>query len=252
MQQRLLRAGEQTEFINLEKVDLGKGESWESLAADEVAAVILNGKVHVSIDGRDLGRAGGRRSVFEEPGHAVYAPPNSAIELVADGASAELAVVSSRLGSCPPGPARIIGPGDQRIAEIGEGNWSRTVRTVLGPEHAASRLLVGETLNPPGNWSSYPPHKHDVEAPPKEVRLEEVYLYKVNPPEGFGVQLRYDEGTDEAFVVRDGEVAVIPSGYHPVVAAPGYALYYLWAMAGVGREMIPRFDLRYSWVQGAS
>jgi 5-deoxy-glucuronate isomerase len=120
---------------------------------------------------------------------------------------------------------------------------------MLGPEHAAGRLLLGETINPPGAWSSYPPHKHDHEAPPEEVRLEEVYLFKVDPAGGFGVQVHYEAGVEEAVVVRDDDVAVIRSGYHPVVGAPGYSLYYLWIMAGDGRQMIPHFDPAHAWVQ---
>jgi hypothetical protein len=97
------------------------------------------------------------------------------------------------------------------------------VRTILGPEHAAVRLLLGETINPPGNWSSYPPHRHDRHDPPREVNLEEVYLFKVDPPGGFGVQIRYDlGGAEEAFLVRDDDIAVIRAGFHPVVAASGY------------------------------
>jgi 5-deoxy-glucuronate isomerase len=162
--------------------------------------------------------------------------------------SAQLALATAPAGG-PAVPARLIRPEDQRLADVGNGNWARTVRTILGPEHAAGRLLLGETINPPGNWSSYPPHKHDRQAPPEEVRLEEVYLFKVNPAGGFGVQVHYGEDVTEAFVVRDDDVAVIRSGYHPVVAAPGYSLYYLWIMAGDGRQMIPYLDPAHAWVQ---
>ncbi len=152
----------------------------------------------------------------------------------------------------PAATARIVTPADHRVADVGSGNWARQVRTILGPEHAAGRLIVGETVNPPGNWSSYPPHKHDEDNPPHEVQLEEVYYFKFDPPGGFGVQLRYDgkgDPADEVFVVRDGDVAIIKSGYHPVVGAPGYAFYYLWVMAGHGRRMAPALDPRHAWVQ---
>jgi 5-deoxy-glucuronate isomerase len=76
-----------------------------------------------------------------------------------------------------------------------------------------------------------------------------VYLFKVDPVDGFGVQIRYDDAGTEAFTVHDGDVAVIRTGYHPVAAAPGYSLYYLWVMAGEGREMIPHFDPAHAWVQ---
>jgi 5-deoxy-glucuronate isomerase len=135
------------------------------------------------------------------------------------------------------------------VRAAGTGNWARTIRTILGPDDEAARLILGETLNPPGNWSSYPPHKHDRNAPPDEVALEEVYLYRFEPAAGFGVQLVYDDTDERARIVRDGDVVAIPSGYHPVVAAPGYALYYLWVMAGEGREMAPYLEPPHAWVQ---
>lgn len=236
------------DLIGLALVDLDTGQSFGSPGELETAVVILSGVVDVEEDGRSLGSAGARSSVFEGPGHAVYAPSGTALRLRAGG-PAQLAVATAPAGKGAPSKARIIAPGDQRIGEVGKENWRRSVRTILGPENAASRLLLGETINPPGNWSSYPPHKHDREAPPEEVRLEEVYLFKVDPAGGFGVQVRYDDAGAEAFTVRDGDVAVIRSGYHPVVAAPGYSLYYLWVMAGEGRRMIPHLDPAHAWVQ---
>jgi 5-deoxy-glucuronate isomerase len=239
------RAGD---LIGLALADLAAGQSFESRGPLETAIVVLSGVVDVQADGERLGSAGGRSSVFEGPGHTVYAPPDTELRLTAHG-PAQLAIATAPRGGEAPAKARIIGPGDQRIGEAGKGNWRRDIRTILGPEHAASRLLLGETINPPGNWSSYPPHKHDREAPPDEVRLQEVYFYKVDPAGGFGVQILYDDAGAEAVIVRDGDVVAIPSGYHPVVAAPGYSLYYLWIMAGDGRRMAPYFDPAHAWVQ---
>ena len=236
------------DLIGLAVADLAAGERFETAGDVETLVVVLGGVVDVAANGEPLGSAGGRSSVFEGPGHAVYAPPGTALRLTAT-RPAQLAVATAPAGEGAPSKARIIGPQDQRLAEAGKGNWSRSVRTILGPEHAAGRLLVGETINPPGNWSSYPPHRHDRQAPPDEVRLEEVYLFKIDPPGGFGVQVRYDDEGTEAFAVRDGDAAVIRGGYHPVVAAPGYSLYYLWVMAGDGRQMIPHFDPAHAWVQ---
>jgi len=238
------------DLIGLALSDLDAGQSFESTGDLETVVVLLGGVVDVEANGESLGSAGGRSSVFEGPGHAVYAPPGTVLRLKAT-TPAQIAIATAPAGQGAPLKARIIGPGDQRLADVGKGNWSRTVRTILGPEHAAGRLLLGETINPPGNWSSYPPHKHDREAPPEEVRLEEVYFFKVDPPEGFGVQVRYDDAGTEAFTVRDGDSAVIRSGYHPLVAAPGYALYYLWIMAGDGRQMIPYMDPAHAWVAEA-
>jgi 5-deoxy-glucuronate isomerase len=258
----LLKPGDNTELIGLDLADLADGESVE-LPRDmgsgpewkgggkgaEVAVVVLSGTVDVVVDGAPLGRAGGRAGVFEGAGHTVYAPPATTVRLTAVDGPAQLAIASAPVDGGSPGPARIIGPGDQDIAHRGDGNWARTVRTIIGPGDPAGRLLLGETINPPGNWSSYPPHKHDTEEPPREVRLEEIYLFKVNPAGGFGVQIRYDGDGEECFTVRDGDVAAIPAGYHPVVAAPGYSLYYLWVMAGDGRQMIPYLDPSHAWVQ---
>ncbi len=252
---QLTTAGRSTTHITLSLANLGPSETLEVGAENESAAVVLTGRVDAAVDGEPLGMIGGRSSVFEGPGDTAYAPPGAATTLTADGeAQVQVAIVEAVAEMIPDAPpARVIRAADQRIAEIGRGNWSRTVRTILGPEHAAVRLLLGETISPPGNWSSYPPHRHDRHDPPREVNLEEVYLFKVDPPGGFGVQLRYDlGGAEEAFLVRDDDVAVIRAGFHPVVAASGYRLYYLWAMAGEGRTMIPYLDPAHAWVQDAS
>lgn len=240
---------QEDDLIGLDLATLIPGEVLELGCEHETAVVVLGGVVAVVAGSVDLGEAGGRSNVFDGPGDAIYAPPGTALRLTGR-TPAELAVATAPAGGRSPA-ARIIRPADQRIADVGSGNWARKVRTILGPEHAAGRLLLGETINLPGNWSSYPPHKHDRQASPDEVKLEEVYLFKVDPPAGFGVQVHYGDGVEEAFVVKEDGVAVIRSGYHPVVAAPGYSLYYLWVMAGEGREMIPHLDPAHAWVQEA-
>jgi 5-deoxy-glucuronate isomerase len=244
---KLIQAGVQTDLIDLDLAELADGERLELDRDVETAGVVLSGVVDVRVDGAALGSAGGRTSVFEAPGDTVYAPPGQ-IELIAQG-PARVAIAGTPLDGQPAAAPRIIRPADQDIAERGEDNWARTVRTILGPQDAAGRLLVGETINPPGNWSSYPPHKHDTQEPPREVKLEEVYYYLVDPPEGFGIQLQYNGEGEKMFTVRNDDTAAIRDGYHPVVAAPGYRLYYLWVMAGQGREMIPYLDPRHAWVQ---
>jgi 5-deoxy-glucuronate isomerase len=246
--------GQDTDLIKLEVGEIAVGETLRLAADGETLVVILHGVLDVEVDGEPLGRVGGRASVFDGGGDAVYLPPGAVVTLSeTDAGGAAIAVASAPLADEPAAPARVIRPADHRVADVGEGNWARQVRTILGPEHAAGRLLVGETVNPAGNWSSYPPHKHDEHNPPHEVALEEVYLFKVDPPGGFGVQILYDPGPrgERATVVHDGDVAIIRSGYHPVVGAPGYSLYYLWVMAGQGRQMIPSLDPRHAWVQQA-
>ena len=250
---QLTTAGDDTAHINLAVADLEPGETVEAPTEGETAAVVMSGVVDASThDGQSLGRAGGRASVFDAPGDTVYAPAGTGLRLQTLDEPVQVALAwAAAEPSADAPPARVITPAEQRIAEVGEGNWSRSVRTILGPDHDAQRLLLGETINPAGNWSSYPPHRHDRDNPPEEVDLEEVYLFKTNPAGGFGVQIRYEldgDGAEEAFLVRDDDIAVIRSGFHPVVAASGYELYYLWVMAGDGRVMMPHLDPAHAWV----
>jgi 5-deoxy-glucuronate isomerase len=167
----LASRGRETRLIDLRLVELEAGERTDVAGGGEVCAVVLGGTVEVSAAGTSLGRAGGRSDVFEGPGDAVCLPPGSPPTLEAV-SPATVAVATAPLDGRRP---RLIRSGEQKAVETGAGNWLRTVRTVLGPGDAAGRLIVGETLNPPGNWSSYPPHKHDRQAPPDETALEEVY-----------------------------------------------------------------------------
>ncbi|HEX4864864.1 MAG TPA: 5-deoxy-glucuronate isomerase, partial [Acidimicrobiales bacterium] len=246
----LIRAGERTTYISLDVIAAEPGESIELGPGTERVAVILSGRAQVMVDGQDSGVIGGRGSVFEGPGDALYVPPTSSAALVPtrDGATdLSVAVAAAPAGPQPPGVARVIPAATQRETVVGSGSWGRTVRTILGPDDAASRLIVGETVHSdPGNWSSFPRHRHDRDTP-DEVRLEEVYYYRVRPDNGFAVQVRYDTDTggEELRIVRDGDAAAITSGFHPLVAAPGHDLYYLWILAGEQRAMRVYVDPRY-------
>jgi 5-deoxy-glucuronate isomerase len=110
--------------------------------------------------------------------------------------------------------------------------------------------MVGETFNPPGNWSSYPPHKHD--GRDGEPTLEEVYYFRIDPPQGFGQQMLYTaDGESVTHAVRDGDTVLLPYGYHPVSAPPGYRLYYLWGMAGAQRKLALHEDPTHRWIHDA-
>ncbi|HEY6103838.1 MAG TPA: 5-deoxy-glucuronate isomerase [bacterium] len=244
--------GRQADLIGLEMAEIPSGARLEIRPDGELVAVVFSGVVDVTADGEHLGRAGGRRNVFEGAGHAIYAPPGVALLLTAVDGPVEVALTTAPVSEPSTLRPRIVGPEDQEIADRGSGSFARRVRTILGPRSEAGRLLVGETINPPGNWSSYPPHKHDMQRPPVENHFEEIYLFKVDPPAGFGVQIRYSETGEECVLVRDGDVSVIKSGYHPVAAAPGYSLYYLWVMAGEGRQPIAYFDPAHTWVERRS
>jgi 5-deoxy-glucuronate isomerase len=239
-------------LIGLELARLQAGES-ERFHEDgcELCAVVLDGEVEASVDGAVLGPAARAGGVFDSAPAAVYVPPDRTLHVHA-AAGAVVAIASAPADGARAGRARLIGPGDLHVRTAGTGNWSRTIRTVLGPDDDAGRLVVGETVNPPGNWSSYPPHKHDRHAPPEEAALEEVYFYRFEPCTGFGVQLLYDANSEHAQIVRDGDAVAIPGGYHPVVAAPGYIMYYLWVMAGEGRELRPYLDPMHAWIRSSA
>jgi 5-deoxy-glucuronate isomerase len=148
-------------------------------------------------------------------------------------------------------PARVIQPDDVEVEIRGGGNATRQINHIMKPDFPAHRLLLVEVYTPGGNWSSYPPHKHDVHQPPSEVDLEEIYYYKVDRPEGYAIQRVYtkDRRLDATLTVRDGELVLIPEGYHPVVAAHGYRVYYLNALAGSARSMAASDDPDYAWVR---
>jgi 5-deoxy-glucuronate isomerase len=132
----------------------------------------------------------------------------------------------------------------------GSGNMEREVRPILMAERQVERLLVVEVLTPNGHWSSYPPHKHDRDALPEESYLEETYYHRLRPEKGFAVQRVYtdDRSLDETLAVRDGDVVLVPKGYHPVSAPPGYDLYYLNVMAGPTREWKFKNDPDHEWL----
>src|SRR5690606_15399284 len=126
--------------------------------------------------------------------------------------------------------------------------YGREVHDILVRDAHGKRLLVGETFNPPGHWSSFPPHKHDGED--GEPYLEEVYYYRTEPAQGFGFQGLYsgDGSLDVAHLVRDGDAVLISRGFHPVAAAPGYTLYYFWVLAGERRALALYEDPNHAWL----
>jgi 5-deoxy-glucuronate isomerase len=184
-----------------------------------------------------------RRSVFEDPPVAVYVGRGQKITVLGEKAG-ELVIVEC--AAQKPGSVRIVrasGP-----EERGKGGFRRMVYNLIDEEFPAERLLLGETFNEPGNWSSFPPHKHDRVAR-GEKRLQEVYFFKVQPEPGFGLMHLYDyERLDETYSVRNNDVVWIPRGYHPVSAMPGHRLYYLWALAGDGRKLRWNTDPQFRWL----
>jgi len=232
------------EHVQLDVLTLSAGETYvvEPAAGQEAAAVLLQGEVRL---GNERAR---RSSVFETRASAAYLPPGSSIKVEALTA-AELAIVATvgyELSSSA--AAQIVRPTDVVVQTRGKPGWQREVHDVIADSVPARRLLVGETFNEAGQWSSFPPHKHD--GADGEPALEEVYYYRFDRPDGFGFQGLYESGGDErAVFVRHGSVVGIRRGYHPVCAAPGYRLYYLWALAGAQRQLTMYEDPAHTWLK---
>ena len=239
------------DLLSFSIVKLAAGESHSDNTEDEECGlVILNGLLSLEIDGEQHNELGVRTSVFAGQATGAYLPPGTAWRVQAD-SRCELAVCSTPSDS--PGPPQIIRPDEVEVNQAGNWNWRRQVHNIIGANvPQAQRLLVGETFNPPGNWSGYPPHKHEEDDYPFQINMQELYHFRMNPPQGFGIQRIYtdDQSIDETYTLQHLDNTLMPRGYHPVVAAPGYQLYYLWMMAGVtDRRMAPQDDPNHAWVR---
>jgi 5-deoxy-glucuronate isomerase len=187
-------------------------------------------------------------SPFQGKPWSVYVPARASWRVTAT-TELELAVCSAPGGGTY--SARLIGPDQVGRETRGTGTNTRHVANILPEREPAHSLLVVEVVTPAGNWSSYPPHKHDVHNLPVEADLEELYYYRIDRPEGYAIQKVYtrDKRLDYTLTVRDGEMVRVPEGYHPVVAAHGYNVYYLNALAGSARSMAASDDPDYEWVR---
>ncbi len=215
---------------------------------NELCLVFLGGDASVNVGG-ETWQIRGRRGVFAGLPYAVYLPPGVSYTVQSDGGL----VVA--LGSAPAEgrlPPRLITPEDVKVEMRGGHNVTRQITHILDPGDA-EHLLCVEVYTPSGNWSSYPPHKHDVQDPPNEVDLEEIYYYRIHPSDGWAMQRLYtdDRRLDERLLVGDGDAVLVREGYHPVVAAPGYDAYYLNFLAGETPSWIARDEPQLAWVRGS-
>ena len=236
---------------------LPAGEQFSSETGErEVLAVILGGKATFEVDGKRFEKVGGRPNVFAGKPHSVYLPAGVEYTVAAEGA-VQIGMTSapSDLEAEP----YVIAPEQVTDGVWGAANFKRYYHQILTltaqPDLAARRLIVGETFTPSGNWSTYPPHKHEVDDLPREAFMEEMYFFKITPTDGFGICRYYadgghrnDQGVEANFTVRDNTILMAPRGYHTVVSAPGYMTYYLWFLAGEHRIQAVEGDPNLDWV----
>ena len=221
------------QYVGFVVATTGTGETIADNTGDrERCLVFIAGKGRVKVGGVDFGELGKRMSPFDGPPAAVYIPPHTDWEVTAT-------TTLTLAGCTAPGggnhKARVIDVPPQITR--GKGSNTRYVTNILPETEPAHSLLVVEVITPSGHTSSYPPHKHDTDNLPEESLLEETYYHRINPPQGFAMQRVYtdDRSLDEALVIEDGDVTLVPRGYHPVAAVHGYDLYSLNTMAGPTR-----------------
>ena len=214
----------------------------------ERLVLVLEGRATVRAGDHDFGVVGSRETVFDgPPPPVVLVAPGLPVEVVAE-TDALVVVASAPAG--PVGRTAYVAPDEILVEVRGAGQTERRIHHLLPPAAEAGRLIAFEVFTPGGNWSSYPPHKHDTEDPPREARLEELYFYRFAKPQGFAFQRVYtpDRSLDEVMAPGDGDVVLVPAGYHPVGAPAGYDCYYLNVMAGPNRAWHFTVDPDHAWL----
>lgn len=243
------------EHLSFAARKINRGSKWDfETQANELALVILGGTCQVTSScgtWLDIGR---RSEVFDGMPYTLFLPAETGFTVEATSETLDLAY-----GWCAAKetyPARLVKPSEVEIEIRGGGNATRQINKMVPPGFPCSRLVVVEVYTPSGNWSSYPPHKHDEHIVDEhgyliEADLEEVYFYKIDRPEGFAYQRIYtsDKSIDELIVARDSHLVLSPQGYHPVVAAPGYNCYYLNMLAGSAQSLAATDDPEHAWVK---
>lgn len=256
----IVRRGRDLRYLSFTIVELGDGlrEHVFETGEEEIALDSYTGPVEVEATGgwgRWSAEIPGRDSIAK-PAPMAYIPAGARVRLRAANGAARL-TMGGALGTPggQPGRRPVLVSGDAIVARsVGKDNWTRTVFTHIADNVDAGRLICGETVNRPGGWSSCPPHKHD-RFDAGEVPMEEVYYFQVEPKQGFGFMRVYsdpadNEPFDHAYAVEHGDTVIIPRGYHPVSACPGYTLNYTWILAGEGRTYGAwKDDPRHAWIK---
>lgn len=243
------------EYLNMAALRLAKGERFaDETRENEHVTVILGGKCNIRTSHGEYLNVGRRADVFSGMPYALYLPRRSTFEIEA--VSDTLEVASCWVATDQDHPAQLITPQQSNIEIRGGGNATRQINGIIPPGFDCHRLVCVEVYTPPGNWSSYPPHKHDVHRVDEqgkviEADLEEIYFYKINPNNGFAYQRVYtdDRSIDAVMLAQNHDTVLVPAGYHPVVSAHGYTTYYLNFLAGSAQSLANADDPALAWVK---
>jgi 5-deoxy-glucuronate isomerase len=234
-------------YVGFEVLSLAAGGvARRDTGGRELCAVVIAGTVTVTSEHGRWSDLGGRTDPWSGMPDAAYLPAGTSVTLEGAGEVALCWAPAPGGGAA----ARVLPGAEIEVETRGHGVMERKIRPILMADQEADSLLVVEVITPAGHWSSYPPHKHDRDEPPAETLLEETYYHRIAPAHGFAVQRVYtaDGSLDETVTVHDGDVVLVPRGYHTVSAPPGYELYYLNVMAGPTRAWAVANDPEHDWV----
>ena len=232
-------------------ITLKKGEAFSAdSGGSEVALIVLGGKCSVSGKTFAFKNIGERQDVFSGKPFTVYIPFGNSYTVTAL-TDVEIAWTASPSDLAT--DAYLISPEQVKEVHIGKESYQRDAYLMLTDAFPASHLFIGEAFVPSGGHASYPPHRHDFDNLPTEVDMEEVYFFRFKPEQGYGIQKIYtdDRSLDVTCTVEQNDTTLIPRGYHPVINAPGYTMYYLWIMAGQNhRKFLSVIDPKHKWILG--
>lgn len=250
------------EFISFQARRLDAGGVWTfDTGENEFALVNMSGRYRVESSRGTWEGIGGRADAFSGGAHALYLPRRTQLTVTAEEGGEFAATWVPTDEDHEPW---LIRPEDVAVSIRGGDNVSRQINDLLPPGSPVHRIVLVEVYTPSGNWSSYPPHKHDVHIEDEagdliEADLEEVYFYHIDRPEGFAYQRVYtDENSpmhaagnpiDALVRVGHNEAVLVPEGYHPVVSMPGYTTYYLNVLAGSAQSLANQEDPNFAWVK---
>jgi 5-deoxy-glucuronate isomerase len=237
------------QWMSMKVRRLAPGESYATKTQGEEAAFVILGGRCTADWGAGPQSIGARKNVFAGLPYCVYLPTDNAVKFTGETA---VEIAECRVPSNAKLEAKLITPEDVLSSLRGGGNASRQIVDIIRPDFPADKLVAIEVYTPAGNWSSFPPHKHEVHNPPVEVDLDEIYYYRIDRPrEGFALQRLYasDNSSDETVRAADGDAVLVRSGYHPVVAGPGYNVYYLNFLAGSSRTLAVTEDPNHVWLK---
>lgn len=243
------------DYLNCEVRRLATGDTWSQQTDDhELGLVILGGICSIESNRGQWPHVGARPNVFAGMPYGLYLPPQSNLTVTAltDGFEAAACSVPAERDH----PAQLVTPAHSQIEVRGGHNATRQINTIFPPGFDCQRLVAVEVYTPGGNWSSYPPHKHDVHREDDqgnviEADLEEIYYYKIDKPNGYAIQRVYndDRSLDAVMVPHNNSMVLVPYGYHPVSAAYGYNCYYLNFLAGSAQSLANSDDPDYAWTK---